>query len=188
MLVHWYALFVESGQEDTVQHCLRKEFAESVLTSLVPKRRVPERKLGLIRHTVRNMFPGYVLIRTSLHPELYYTLRRIPHVLQLLTHKKNSSNEPLEYFTLSSIPEWEIAPLLELLDEADVMDYSTIRLHVHSQIQVVSGPLRGRERFIKKVDRHKQRATLQLPFLGECRSIEVGIQIVYPSIEQSAPL
>lgn len=180
--LNWYALFVETGMEETVQHWLKQQFEESRLRSLVPKRIVPERKQGFTRHVVRKMFPGYVLIRTSMDAELYHDLRRIPHVLKLLTngrwHEQKQDTLPF-----STIQEAEITPLLRLLNQADILEFSTLSLIPKSNIHVLSGPLKGMESFIKKIDRHKNRATLQIPFLGEERTIEVGILIMNPASE-----
>jgi transcription termination/antitermination protein NusG len=44
--MNWYALFVETGQEEIVQKHLRLNFDESKLYCVVPKRRIPEKKRG----------------------------------------------------------------------------------------------------------------------------------------------
>ncbi|WP_285106719.1 antiterminator LoaP [Paenibacillus sp. UMB4589-SE434] len=179
ILLHWYALFVETGQEETVQRSLKQQFDPTILMSLVPKRKVPEKKMGHTQHVLRKMFPGYVLIQTSMNADRYHSLRRIPHVLRMLTNGRKNEHNP-ESFQLSSIHDVEIAHLLKLLDATEILEYSTLQILSNSNIHVVAGPLQGMENLIKKVDRHKNRATLQLPFLGEPRSIEVGIHIMYP--------
>ncbi|WP_186785895.1 antiterminator LoaP [Paenibacillus agilis] len=177
--MHWYALFVETGQEETVQRSLKQQFDDSILLSLVPKRKIPEKKMGHIQHVIRKMFPGYVLIQTKMNADRYHSLRRIPHVLRILTNGRKNEYTP-ESFHLSSIHDGEIEPLLKLLDSTEILEYSTLKLLSNSSIHVVAGPLHGMENLITKVDRHKNRATLQLPFLGEPRSIAVGVHIMHP--------
>ena len=43
---------------------------------------------------------------------------------------------------------------------------------------VTSGPLRGREAQISKIDRHKRLAWLDMRMFGRNKSIKVGLEIV----------
>lgn len=43
---------------------------------------------------------------------------------------------------------------------------------------VQSGPLKGKEGIIKKVDKRKNRAKVQLNFLGREKTIDVGIEVL----------
>ncbi len=56
----WYALFVESGKEETVQKFLRLQFDEQALYSIIPKKKVTERKAGIkyeaLKRCFRDMF------------------------------------------------------------------------------------------------------------------------------------
>ncbi len=47
-----------------------------------------------------------------------------------------------------------------------------------SEIKVYSGPLVGKERYISRIDRHKRRAFLEMPMLGQRQKIRVGLEIV----------
>lgn len=42
---------------------------------------------------------------------------------------------------------------------------------------VTSGPLKGRERLIRRIDRHKRTAQIEIPLAGENRRITVGLEI-----------
>ena len=42
----------------------------------------------------------------------------------------------------------------------------------------MSGPLQGKEGYIKKIDRHKRRAFLEMPMFGRVQKIQVGLEIV----------
>lgn len=42
---------------------------------------------------------------------------------------------------------------------------------------LTSGPLKGRERLIRKIDRHKRTAEILIPFDGERRQMTVGLEI-----------
>lgn len=47
-----------------------------------------------------------------------------------------------------------------------------------SKIKVYSGPLVGKEEYIRKIDRHKRRAFLEMPIFGEMKRVQVGLEIV----------
>ena len=42
---------------------------------------------------------------------------------------------------------------------------------------VTSGPLEGREEIIRKVDRHKRTAEIEIPFPGKRKCLTVGLEI-----------
>lgn len=44
-------------------------------------------------------------------------------------------------------------------------------------IVVTSGPLKGRESLIRKIDRHKRTAEIEIPFGGSQKQITVGLEI-----------
>lgn len=46
------------------------------------------------------------------------------------------------------------------------------------KIRVYSGPLVGKEKYIKKIDRHKRRAVLEMPMFGKMQRVQVGLEIV----------
>jgi transcriptional antiterminator NusG len=74
----WYSLFVLTGKEEYVEERLRECFREPLppLISLIPKRKLTERKQGKVAHTIKKMFPGYILIHTEMNPEVYYALKK----------------------------------------------------------------------------------------------------------------
>ena len=48
----------------------------------------------------------------------------------------------------------------------------------HSQVKVTSGPLQGKEGYIRKIDRHKRKAWLEIEMFGRAQNIQVGLEIV----------
>ena len=47
-----------------------------------------------------------------------------------------------------------------------------------SKVIVTSGPLKGIEGFIKKIDRHKRKAYLEIPMFGRIQNVQVGLEII----------
>ncbi|MBH8598733.1 MULTISPECIES: antiterminator LoaP [unclassified Thermoactinomyces] len=176
--MNWYALFVETGQEETVKKLLHLHFDESTLSAFVPKRRVPEKKLGKIYHVLKKMFPGYVLIKTKMNADLFYKIKKIPKCYRILGNRTHHSKDDEAYY--STIDEEEISPILKLIGNDEVVDYSKIYVE-NSRVFVQSGPLKGMEGIIKKVDKRKKRAKILLNFMGTEKMIDVGVEIIAKS-------
>ncbi|CAM4364560.1 antiterminator LoaP [Paenibacillus tarimensis] len=176
--MNWYALYVETGKEEAVQKFLRLSFNEQMLYSLVPQRKIPEKKSGRIYHVYKKLFPGYVLIRTNMNPDFYYRLRDVPHLLWLVNTGPHYSQNRGLYF--SPIAEAEITPILDLLNEENTVHYSQVFLGLDSKATIISGPLRGKEGIIKKLDKRKNRAKILLHFLEKEVLMDVGIEILNP--------
>jgi transcriptional antiterminator NusG len=49
---------------------------------------------------------------------------------------------------------------------------------IGDKIIVTSGPLKGRESIIRKIDRHKRRAEIEVAFLGDIRRINVALEVI----------
>lgn len=180
-ILNWYVLFVESGQEEVVQKFLNLYFDETLLHSVVPKRRVPEKKAGSIKHVLRKMFPGYVLIKTRMTDEVFHTLKKVPRCYKLLSQGKIYSKEEGTYY--SKIDESEMTLILKLIGDGEIVDYSGIYIE-NSRVFVTSGPLQGMEGIITKIDRHKKRAKIHLNFMGAEKVFDLGVEILSPCIPQ----
>ena len=46
-----------------------------------------------------------------------------------------------------------------------------------SRVIVRTGPLQGMEGLIRKIDRHKRKAWLELPMFGGTHTVQVGLEI-----------
>lgn len=178
----WYVLFVETGKEEIVQHFLRVEFDNLILTSIIPRRKVPEKKGGMIQHVLKKMFPGYVLIQTEMNENIFYRIKKAPHVYRLVNGG--------EYFTkcegiyFSKIFEEEIDLLLRLLGDGEIIDYSKVYIK-NSVVQVISGPLKGLEGMIAKLDSHKNRAKIRFNLMGTEKLMDVGVEVIYSPIKSN---
>ena len=116
------------------------------------------------------LFPGYVFIVTEEHEELYKNLKTVIGLTKLLGTGR------------------EIVPLTE--KEQKLLEKMCGRGHVvemsegvieQSQVKVMRGPLMGMEGYIRKIDRHKRKAWLELKMFGRRQMVQVGLEIVAKS-------
>lgn len=165
-IMYWYAIFVETGYEETVEQYLHHFFNN--LHSLIPKRFVPEKRNGRLQKVLKTLFPGYILIHTMLNDEMYQKMRYIPHLIKILGYK--TSYPPIE--------EVEIAVILKLINNEGIIDYSKLLIENYV-IEVIDGPLKGLEGLIIYVNKHTRRAKIKLNFMNKVRTIDVGIEMLH---------
>lgn len=166
--MEWYVVFVETGREEEVQKWFDFYFENETFRSLVPTRRLREKRGGKIYHVLRKLFPGYVFFNINMSLEKYKIIKKIPGIIKIL----NTGS----YY--SHISDKEMSIILKLVGDKSVIDYSKVLVE-NSKIQVKDGPLYGMEGIIKKIDKHKKRAKVELYFDGEPRLVEIGVEIIY---------
>lgn len=171
-ILSWYALCVRSGYEDLVKSIILRTLNDSLVSVLVPKKNVPEKRNGDFEWVTRKLLPGYILINTKMDAKIYYRLKEIPNCYNLL-NKFQDDNDI--YFL--EIPDQEITPIIQLMNDRGTIERSEAYLE-DSTIKIKSGPLKGKEGIIKKIDKRKKRAKLLLNFLGDTKMIDVGIEVL----------
>lgn len=166
--MEWYVLFVKSSKEEEVQKWLDFHFDMETLRSLIPKRRLAQKKAGKSFSIIKPLFPGYVFVCTSMDLNKYKIIKGIPELMRILNYGT--------YY--SSIENDEMATILKLVGCDSVIDYSKVFIE-NSRAIVIDGPLYGMESIIKKINKHTNRAKVQLNFMGELRYLDVGVEILY---------
>ncbi|MGD6960800.1 antiterminator LoaP [Fictibacillus phosphorivorans] len=169
--MNWYALYVETGKEDMLQKIIRNKYSKKQhIETLVPKRVIPEKKDGKFYFVKKKMFPGYIFIKVKMDYYFYYTLKGLPNFFKVL-----STNHKSDYFT--EIPDEEMSHILPLLSKEGELGISELDI-TDSEYTVTSGPLKGHEQIIKKINKRKKRAKIELNFLGTSKTVDVGIKII----------
>ena len=162
----WYALFVQTGEEDNVKERLMYRLGEQYAV-VVPKRKLKERKNGKWTYNTRIMLPGYVLLNGYIDGNTYYRLKGIPGLYKLL----RSGND------ITAIHDTEMKVLSRLICNSEVIGFSEI-LMVDGEVKVVDGPLVEMEGRIVSINHRKGRAKVCFDFLGETRLVELGVEML----------
>lgn len=164
----WHGIFVVTGEEDKVKERVKYRLQDNY-TIVVPKRKLKLRKGGIWRVETKVLFPGYVLINGEINTDIYYRLKNIPSVLKLL----KTGN------AVASIDSREMTVLSQLICNSEEIGFSNV-LFENGRVKVVDGPLFSLEGIILSIDQRKERAKVQLNFLGEERTVDLGISILRP--------
>lgn len=194
--MNWYIFFVKTGDECCVKEWLNNNFDKETLFSIVPKRIVPEKKNGKILHVEKNLFPSYIFVKTVMDFSMYYLIKRNSKIIKMLnylnkedltchesasTPKRCSAESTIdkEELYFKKIPEEEMSIILKLLNQEEEINFSKVYT-IESKIYVESGPLKGLEGIIRKINKHTRRAKVLVSLMGAERIVELGIELIEP--------
>ncbi len=165
----WYVMQVYSGREQQAKDIVMRYGGDLLIEECRIPRYMEQKKIhGKWIIEYKTLFPGYLFLKTDKVNELFVKMKKAPQMTRLLCVG--------EQFAQLSAEEEKF--LIENLDEESVLGLSR-GISVNGKIEVIKGPLKGLERFIKKVDRHRRLAWLSLPFSEwESKKVCVGLEII----------
>ncbi len=167
----WYVIQVISGKEEATLNMIKKYGAQKYIKECFSPRYERRRKyLGQWHQEKAILFPGYIFVISNQVEELYQALKKIPELTKLLGVG--------EKWTAMTKEDVEIVELLS--GKERVVKFSEGYI-AGEKVVVVKGPLKGMEGTIRKVDRHKRKAYLEIPMFGRVLNAQVGLEIVEKS-------
>ena len=175
----WYALFVKTGNEDKVKLRLEYRF-KGEPEVFIPKYILRELKGGVWRERERVLFPGYVLLRGDMTPQILMQMWYVPDLLKILK---------MDCLPVS-IPNEEVADLFEWLDEDDTIGISEA-IMVGDKVSFIQGPLAliSAKGEIISIDKRKGRARVRFHFLGQERVQSFSFNLLgkAPEMQETSP-
>ncbi len=193
----WFIARVRIGSEENVrQRCLDyvKLSADNMIRDCYVFRYEEQRRIRgewIVQKKI--LFPGYVFIaveltgnakkerlsdtvKTELMPgdmkpeklkKIEQAIRGIKGVIELLKRDEKPA-----------VLNKEEVQLLRLFGDCEQRVGVSEGVIEQSKIKVYSGPLAGKEKYIRKIDRHKRKASLEIQIFGETKRVQVGLEIV----------
>lgn len=163
----WYVVQVRTGTEENILIQCQKNVSEMALERcFIPYCEEKKRIRGEWRTEKKILFPGYVFMITDNFQLLYEELRHVIGMTKLLgtgeeiVPLKDEETEFLKGFGGNE----QVVKMSEGMIEG-------------SCLRIVSGPLMGKEGYVKKIDRHKRRAYLEVEMFGRMQKIQVGLEV-----------
>lgn len=170
---NWYIFYVKTGSEQTACDFLNKLFDKEESVAFVPQVEIVIKNSQSIRKELKPMFPGYVFTDSILEERIFvdfaYKYARFSECIFYLLGDGN-----INYVKLS---EYEKKFLLGFCNDEYIVEDSKGFI-IGDKVFVTSGPLQGRESVIKKINRHKRRAEIELMWFGDLRRVSVALEIV----------
>lgn len=164
----WYVMQVRTGNEEEIKLQCEKLIEPEILERcFIPYYEQMKRYHGRWHKEKRILFPGYVFLVSDAKEKLPFALKRVMGLTKLI--KADGEILPLT--------EAEVDFLLDFGKEEQVVGMSK-GIIVNDKVMIQEGPLKGNEGLIKKIDRHKRKAWLELSLLGRTVETQVGLEIV----------
>lgn len=113
------------------------------------------------------LFPGYVFLISDDVEQLFFALKNVQGLTKII-----GTGREVVPLTDSEVL------LLQKLGGDDQIVETSIGTMEQDQILITRGPLKGLEGYIKKIDRHKRTAWLELEMMGRTIEAKVGLEVV----------
>lgn len=164
----WYVIQVRTGSEKEIVKQCRTVIPQEILeSSFLPYFEEMKRYQGSWHRQKKLLFPGYVFLISKDSGVLYQGLKKVIGLTKLLKTGEQ----------IIALTEAEKAFLLKLGGEEQLVKMST-GLMEQDRIVILNGPLKGLEGYIKRIDRHRREACLELPLFGRMLDTKVGLEII----------
>ena len=176
---NWVILFVRTGSEEKLVRLLRDNLNVNEYQPFLPIKEMAHRSRGVISKKRKLLFPGYVFIKTGietgliaekLKSDLTNATRKWHEDIYSILHYGNDKNDV-------AIRQKERL-YWERLFDADFCVTGSVGFIEGDIIMITSGPLVGMESRIKKINRHKREALVEMEVMGAVREVRLMLEIV----------
>jgi len=174
---HWVILFVQVGSEEKLTEMLQRKLSLNDYLPFVPMREAAFRRQSITQIIRKPLFPGYVFLQTEMDADLIADhlrlalddIKELKHVYSILHYGNNRKDVVVREEEQSY---WE-----RLFDKNFCIPGSIGKIE-GGFTRVTSGALMGLEQRIKKINRHKREAVIEMPMMESTREITVMLEIV----------
>ena len=164
----WYVIQVRTGTEEEIQKQCETIIDKKILEkSFIPKYEQGKKYQGKWHTEWKALFPGYVFLVSKDQEKLFYELKRVIGLTKLLGTGD----------TVVPLTDEEVGFLLRLGGEEQTVEMSQGIIE-NDRVIVTCGPLKGNEGLIRKIDRHKRKAWLEIQMFGRTVEMQVGLEVV----------
>lgn len=164
----WYAIQIMTGEEHQTAAMCRMLIEKEILSEIFyPETEIMKRYQGTWHKERRPLFPGYLFAVTEQPDELYLRFKQVPKLTKLL----GTDHVPVE------LSEEEVSLLRHILNPEYVAEVSEGILE-GDRLIVHSGPLKGLEGMVKKINRHKRSATIRVDMFGREIEMTLGLEVL----------
>lgn len=165
----WYVIQVRSKAEEKIKKTCEMMISEDVLKeAFIPKNKRLKKMKGNWIEVEEILFSGYVFLVSDHPDELYLELKKVPDLTKMLGHYENE---------IYPLYDEEVEFLKSFSDKEHVVEVSTGFIE-NETVCITQGPLKGREGIIRKIDRHKRMAIIEVELFGKTTQAKVGLEIV----------
>ena len=164
----YYVIQVAPREEQKIVNLIKGAVPKEICRKcFFPMRDIRRKIRGEFVDFREKLFPGYIFLESDAPMETYLDLKTIPLFKVML--KSGDDFAPLAPA--------EEAILKQLLGEDKRVDVS-IGTMEEGKLKILSGPIKGMEKYIIRVDKHKRKALLQMQMLRKVVEYNVALELV----------
>jgi transcriptional antiterminator NusG len=168
-----YAVFVKTGFEGDAQHFLCSFLADQDATPFVAMSERYYKRAGIISHVLRPLFPGIVFVNTSIQDEsfiskIYKCCRESENIFRLLSYDRSFD---------AAVRDDERRFLDSLWDGSNFKASVSKGRIKGGVLEIMSGPLVGMEQAVRRINRHRMTALVEVGLLDVKREITLGLEV-----------
>ena len=168
-MLQTYVVQVLTGKEKTVKYLVDKIVDTHLVEEcFIPYFKLKKRMQGEWQLVEERLTPGYIYVKTRDIESVSQALYSVPSFTKLLGN--DGGFIPLR--------KDEMRWLDKLTGAGDRTVDMSEGIIEGDQVFITSGPLVGCEALIKKIDRHKRLAYIDMHMFGRTKTIRVGLEIV----------
>ena len=175
----WYVMQVRTGTEENICcQCQRLISSDTLERCFIPYYQQKKRFQGEWHIQERILFPGYVFLITQNLEKLVESLKKVIGMMKLI----GTGDE------IVPLSEAEISLITKLggkLSSSESIVKISQGIIEGDQVHILSGPLKGLEGAIRKIDRHKRIAYLSVDMFNRIVDMKVGLEIVAKNKEKN---
>lgn len=165
----WYVIQVRTGAEENIrQQCIARIPTTVLKRCFLPYYEEKKKIRGSWTVQKKHLFPGYVFAVTDDIETLYEMLKNVMGMTRLLGVGED----------IVSLTEEEVQLLKRFGGEEQIVEMSEGIIE-NSVMKILSGPLTGMEGAIRKIDRHKRKAWIEIEMFGRLQIVQVGLEILW---------
>lgn len=169
MYDNWYAVQVRSNREDEIVRACDVLVDKHALNEcFIPRCKKRKKIKGQWYDIEEILFRGYVFMISDHIDELFNELKKIPALTKLLGNDGEN---------IYPIYKEEALFLTRFGGSQHIVEISSGCIEGDA-ICITSGPLMGQEGNIRKIDRHKRIAYVDVSLFGQITTVQVGLEII----------
>ena len=164
----WYVMQVRTGTEENIRcQCQRLINSDILERCFIPYYQQKKRFQGEWHIQERILFPGYVFLIAENLEQLVNELKKVIGLTKII----GTGNEIVPLISE------EVDLLMKMGTDKQLVEMSCGIIE-NDRVQIVSGPLTGMEGSIRRIDRHKGIAHLEIEMFGRTVEMKVGLEII----------
>ena len=164
----WYAAQVRTGTEELIKLQCERVLPDTVMKECcIPYYERMRRYEGEWHLEQKTLFPGYVFLVSDEPEALFRGLKKIIGLTKLIGTGRE----------VVPLTEKEIAWIQRLGNDEGLVKMSRGVVE-GDDIVITDGPLEGLEGYIRRIDRHKRIACLEIEMMGRVVETRVGLEVV----------